>query len=72
MLYVFVETVSLFDSYILSLIEAVNDADYPLKYTRIILDGWFEIVDCDIINQKYRRYNITSELRYEIYQSISN
>lgn len=70
MLYVFVQTVSLFDSYIVSIIEAVNDAIYPLKYTRIILDGWFEIIDCDIVNKQYYRYDITPELRQEISQSI--
>lgn len=67
-LYVFVETVSLFDSYIMSIIEEVNNADYPLKYTRIILDGWFELCDCDIVNKKYCRYNITSEFRQKIHQ----
>ncbi|MCQ4021937.1 MULTISPECIES: hypothetical protein [unclassified Ruminococcus] len=71
MLYVFVETVSLFDSYIISLIKEVNATNYPLKYTRIILDGWFELCDCDIVNQSYCRHNITSELRQEIRRSIS-
>lgn len=71
MLYIFVETVNLFDSYIISLIEAVNDADYPLKYTRIILDGWFELCDCDVMNRKFYRHTITSEFRQGICQNIS-
>lgn len=72
MLYVFVETVSLLDSYIMTVIEDVNNANYPLKYTRIILDSWFELCDCDIVNKKYCRYIITSKIRQQIQLEIQN
>ncbi len=48
MLYVFVDTVSLFDSYVLSVIQEVRKTDAKLKYNKLILDGYYELYYCDL------------------------
>lgn len=63
MLYVFVDTVSLFDSYVASVIQEVRKTDEKLKYNKLILDGYYELCYCDLETQKYYRYNISKTTR---------
>lgn len=63
MLYVFVETVSLYDSYVYSIIDEVNKIDVPIKYNKLILDGYFEICYCDMTTRSFSRHFIPKNTR---------
>lgn len=63
MLYVFVDTVSLFDSYVVSVIQEARKTDEKLKYNKLILDGYYELCYCDLETQTFCRYNISKTIR---------
>ena len=63
MLYVFVETISLYDSYVYSIIDEVNKIDVPIKYNKLILDGYFEICYCDMTTRSFSRHFIPKNTR---------
>lgn len=56
-LYVFVETVSLFDSYVHSVIEEISTVQIEkrLTYDTIYLDGTFEMCVCNMSNKTFIR-----------------
>lgn len=66
MLYVFVDTVSLFNSYVVSVIQEARKTNEKLKYNKLILDGYYELCYCDLETQRYRRYNISKATRETI------
>lgn len=62
-LYVFVNTVSLFDSYIFTMIDEINKTEAKIKYQKIILDGYYELCFCDMERRSFERYDIPVSLR---------
>lgn len=54
-LYVFVDTVSLFESYVVQVMQEITEYDVKLPYSKIYLDGYFEICICELKNSKYKR-----------------
>lgn len=63
MIYAFVDTMSLFDSYVSSVIQEVRKTYEKLKYNKLILDGYYKLCYCDLETQKYCRYNISKTTR---------
>lgn len=64
-LYVFVETVSLFDSYVQSVINDIAAAQFGKKrfYKTIYLDGTFKMCICDMCKKTYVKKRISREDR---------
>lgn len=59
MLYVFCDTVDLHDSHIQSVIDTVYENSSAMQYERIYIDGFFEIVCCDMKDCKFARAPIS-------------
>lgn len=76
-LYVRVDTVSpLYPSYIYGVISEIKEyttsRDYHIKHDTIYLDGWYEIIVCDMNNEAYKTYSITRELQNWIHKELRN
>lgn len=71
-LYVFVNTVSLFDSYVLSVIEVI--AEYQIGkayvYETVYLDGGYEICICNLKQRSFVRRPIGQENKEKIREKI--
>lgn len=66
-LYVFVDTVlSLFDSYVASIIDEVGKCDGKYSFDTIYLFGWYEFVICDMSHKTFERKDVTPEIRSKI------
>ncbi len=67
MLFVFVETVSLYNSYVESVLEATKQIPEALHFDHLFLlgerDGVIQICDCDQQNMTYQRIPIPVEIR---------
>ena len=75
-LYVRVDTVSpLYPSYVCEVISEINEyitsQDYQIKYDTIYLDGWYEIIVCDMNSGSYEKYSISRELQNRIHDELS-
>ena len=67
-LYVFVETVDLFESYVVSVINETSQKD---GFDYLFLDGYFEMCICNIRKGDFTRHPITKEMRNNIIKNIA-
>lgn len=70
-LYVFVETVSIdgnFDSYVLSVIEAVSAYGQSINFHKLFLDYDYGICVCDLSKQDFERISISHQIRDSIHK----
>lgn len=66
MLYVFTDTVSLFDSYVQTIIDKISSSSRKVTFDKIILDGYFELCLCDMNSSSYERHKIDKKIRNQI------
>ena len=76
-LYVRVDTVSpIFPSYVDWVINDIKkyseSQNYKLSFDTIYLDGWYELLVCDMQKKTYEKYPITRELQNEIHAELKN
>lgn len=72
-LYVFVETVSIdeyFDSYVLSVIEAVSAYGQKMNFQKLFLDYDYGICVCDLLKKDFERISISHQIRDSIHKEI--
>ena len=69
-LFVFVDTVALYDSYVASLLEDLSKLQYPIMYKTIYLEQHFEILICDTKTKTYTRKQILKADRDSINNEV--
>lgn len=75
-LYVRVDTVlPPYPSYIYGVISEIKEyiasQSYQIKYDTIYLDGWYEIIVCDMNSESYEKYSISRDLQNKIHDELS-
>ena len=71
-LYVIIQSVIMFSSNVPFIIEQVVKKDYPTKYDVLYLDNNYEMYVCDMIKQKYKKYEISNETNKQIYEELKH
>lgn len=66
MLYVFTDTVSLFDSHVQMVINKISSSSQKVTFDKIILDGYFELCICDVKSSSFERYEIDKKVQNQI------